>query len=124
MQSSGEFTSARSRLQSNLSVTSRDSKNSTSRQESQFEVKQKRDAFLLRFRKDSTVKPLKDDKYLDKVIQETQLYKELKREAKDVYWQELTSISLTPMAKVGLGKLYTFEFISPCFEPTNASNLS
>ena len=34
----------------------------------------------------------------------------------DKYWQELASISLTPNAKIGMGKLFTFEFLAPCFD--------
>ena len=78
-------------------------------------MKQKRDAFLLRFKKEAKVK-VNEGEYLDKVIQEAQLFKELEREARDRFWQELTSISLTPIAKIGMGKLYTFEFTAPCFE--------
>ena len=48
---------------------------------------------------------------------------ELEKKATDNYWQEITSISLTPSAKIGLGKLYTFEFVAPCFEdPANKVN--
>ena len=41
---------------------------------------------------------------------------ELDHKASDKYWQEISSISLTPNAKTGLGTLFTFEFIAPCFE--------
>ena len=71
-------------------------------------MKQKRDTFLLRFKAGS--------EYLDKVIQEVNLFSELEKKASDKYWQDLSTISLTPCAKIGLGKLNTFEFVSPCFE--------
>ena len=42
----------------------------------------------------------------------------------DIYWQQIKSISLTPIAKSGLGKLFTFDFVSPCFEKVDEPNLS
>jgi len=68
----------------------------------------KRDCFLFRFKAGS--------ESLDKVIPEIGLSNELEKRSGDAYWQELTSISLTPMAKIGLGQLFTFQFVSPCFE--------
>lgn len=68
----------------------------------------RRDTFLLRFRPGSD--------FLDKVITESNLFSEMSKQANDIFWKELTSISLTPMVKVGLGKLFTFEFVAPCFE--------
>ena len=109
-----------------MSVTSRDSKNSTSRQESQQEMKQKRDAFLFRFKKEAKSK-VNEGERPDQVYQEAQLFgakSELAREPKDRFWHELTSISLTPIAKIGLGKLFTFEFTAPCFEQIDKGNLT
>lgn len=74
----------------------------------QLDAKLKRDNFLIRFKKGS--------EYFDKIVQELNWQAELGKKAADKYWQEVTSISLTPGAKIGLGKLYTFEFIAPCFE--------
>jgi hypothetical protein len=31
------------------------------------------------------------------------------------FWQELASISITPVSKFGLGKLNSFDFLAPCF---------
>ena len=36
----------------------------------------------------------------------------------------ISSISLTPIARVGLGKLFTFDFVSPCFEKTDGVPIS
>lgn len=98
-------------------MTSRDStKNNqmtSPRNESSFE--KKRDAYILRFKQDNG--------FRDKVIQENQRGKELGKTASDPYWQELQSITLTPIAKVGLGKLFTFEFIAPCFEDKQPRSL-
>lgn len=52
----------------------------------------------------------------DKVILESDITRELEHKSSSSLWKELTSISLTPNAKTGLGKLFTFEFIAPCFE--------
>ena len=78
-------------------------------------MKEKRDAFLLRFKKGS--------EFFDKVLTEKGLTKDLqdKRET-DLYVQDLDSITMTPIAKAGLGKLFTFEFIAPCFETGQAKS--
>ena len=76
-------------------------------------MKKKRDAFILRYSKES--------EFPDKVIQEEGLAKEFKGE-KEKYLQELASISLTPIAKFGLGKHFTFDFIAPCFEKGKAKS--
>ena len=83
---------------SNLSLDSEKTKKDAQqneRQESVFEIRQRRDAFLLRFRKGGD--------FLDKVIQEVNLYAELEKKASDKYWQEISSVSITPNAKTGLG---------------------
>ena len=78
-------------------------------------MKKKRDAFILRYGKES--------EFPDKVIQEEGLAKEFKdKDEKDKCLQELASISLTPIAKFGLGKHFTFDFIAPCFEKGKAKS--
>ena len=64
---------------------------------------------------------IKGGEYQDKVIQEAAIYGEFERKPASKFWRELSSISITPIAKSGLGKLYTFEFVAPCFE-TDAKN--
>ena len=75
----------------------------------------KKDAFIMRFKKGS--------EYQDKVIQEKEkaLKEEFQRSLKSKFWRQLSSISITPIAQTGLGKLYTFEFVAPSFE-TDAKN--
>lgn len=50
------------------------------------------------------------------MIIENDINRELEHSSKSSLWKELTSISLTPNAAKGIGKLFTFEFIAPCFE--------
>ena len=64
----------------------------------------------------------KGSKYVDKVLPEPNIMSELEKRAQSAYWQELESISLTPNAKVGLGVLFTFEFVAPCFEDKTAKS--
>lgn len=55
---------------------------------------------------------------MDKIVSEAGLYGEFKRICTNqLFWEELKSVSLTPIAKYGLGKAtYSFDFIAPCFE--------
>ena len=72
-------------------------------------MKQKRDAFMIRFKKGS--------EHFDKVVSEKIFEKEWADKGEsEKYIQDLSSISLTPISKSGLGKLFTFDFIAPCFE--------
>ena len=41
----------------------------------------------------------------------------LQRRVGEKFFNDIKSISLTPVAKRGLGKHFTFDFIAPCFEP-------
>lgn len=68
----------------------------------------RKDAFMMRFRPGSD--------FLDKVITESNLFSEMSKHTSDPFWKELMSMSLTPMVKVGLGELFTFEFVAPSFE--------
>ena len=109
-----DMNSNRSKPNSSLSVKSQTEKEEKqnrplSRSQADSGVdRTRRDAFLLRF------KPGGD--YLDKVITESNLFSEMGKHASDPFWKELASMSLTPMVKVGLGELLTFDFVAPCFE--------
>ena len=112
-----------SRMQSNISLNSRESGKESrdtgqaSRKETSMDIKTKRDAFLIRFKNQSA-------DFVDKIITETNLFAELEKSESHKYWHKLSSISLTPNAKVGLGQLYTFEFIAPSFETKPAGKVS
>ena len=75
------------------------------------EKKTRLDGFLIRFKAGS--------EYKDKVISDSLIHAEFDHRASHPFWQEITSISLTPIAKQGLGKLVTFEFLAPCFDEMN-----
>ena len=68
-----------------------------------------RDCFLFRFGK--------SDEFTDRMIPDFELIHMFQRRVGDKFFNELKSVSLTPVAKKGLGKYFTFDFIAPCFEP-------
>ena len=41
----------------------------------------------------------------------------LQRRVGEKFFNDIKSISLTPVAKRGLGRHFTFDFLAPCFEP-------
>ena len=98
----------KSNMSNNSEKTNKDQQGE--KQVSQLELKIRRDTFLFRFKDSST------DEFKDRIVQESNLGAELDKKLSERYWQELQSISITPNAPSGLGKLITFDFVSPCFE--------
>ena len=89
--------------------------------ESVQEFNRKRDAFIVRFQKGIGGK---EGVCSDKVISEANWDRvDSRRRENDKYWQTVRSISLTPMAKFGIGKLWTFEFLAPSFEDVKPPKL-
>jgi hypothetical protein len=81
-----------------------------------FEARAKKDSFLFRFSRDP------EATFTDKVVSEKGLHQEFDRMGKDKeqFYKDLKSISLTPIAKYGLGKeTYAFDFVAPSFEHIN-----
>lgn len=50
------------------------------------------------------------------MIPEKELPKHLDYKATDDYWNQLESITVTPISTRGLGEHFTFEFVAPCYE--------
>ena len=67
------------------------------------------DCFLFRFKR-------KGVELADKLIPDFELIHMFSRRVGDSYYSDLTSISVTPVAKRGLGRHFTFDFLAPSFE--------
>ena len=73
------------------------------------DVDRHKDCFLFRFRKESK-------EFKDRLIADFELIHLLSRRVGDTFFSDLTSISVTPVAKRGLGRHFTFDFLAPSFE--------
>ena len=67
-----------------------------------------KDCFMFRFHK--------NELYFDCLIPDFELINMFSKRANDRFFTELKSVSVTPVAKRGLGKHFTFDFLAPCFE--------
>lgn len=70
-----------------------------------------KDAFIVRYA---------DDESLAVVKNEVDFRQEVERREMDPFWKRIKCIMLTPPAKTGLGKCFTFNFIASSYsKPVN-----
>lgn len=57
-----------------------------------------------------------------RILNELETHNEFKRREQDPFWQTIAYIQTTVKVKIGLGKCFSFNFVSPCFKKDEKGN--